>query len=223
MKSARRVSSSVSDADAFSVVMKTETNTTSPRPIINAAAVDAVRRGLRLAFSCPRRPVIPRRRAGAPIAVASGLATNGDSTATPMKVNWAPSPTIAAGCGTSANSPAAIAPTPAVVSSPPTIARRRSDAVGATVPSRSASIGATREARRAGNTDATTVTTVPRTSAAMIVVGRIASGVGGSSSPISSRPCLSRTASPIPAASPRAEPRSPITRDSMTPDSISRR
>ena len=36
----------------------------------------------------------------------------------------------------------------------------------------------------------------------MIVVGRIASGVGGSSSPISSRPCLSRTASPIPAASP---------------------
>ncbi len=109
MKSARRVSSSVSDADAFSVVMKTETNTTRPRPIISAAAVDAVRRGFRLAFSCPRRPVIPRRRAGAPIAVASGLATNGDRTATPMKVNMAPRPTIAAGCGTSPNSPAAIA------------------------------------------------------------------------------------------------------------------
>ena len=52
----------------------------------------------------------------------------------------------------------------------------------------------------------------------MIVVGRIASGVGGSSSPIASRPFLSRSASPIPAASPTAEPRSPITNDSMTTD-----
>ena len=118
MKSARSVSSRVSDADAFSVVMKTETNTTRPRPIISAAAVDAVRRGFRFAFSCPRRPVIPRTRAGAPIAVASGLATNGDRTATPMKVNIAPRPTIAAGCGTSPNSPAAIAATPSAVSNP---------------------------------------------------------------------------------------------------------
>jgi hypothetical protein len=97
MKSARSVSSSVADADAFRVVMKTDTNTTSPSPIISAAAVDAVRRGFRFAFSRPSRPVMPSVLAGKPIAAARGRAKSGVSTATPMKVRAAPTPTIDAG------------------------------------------------------------------------------------------------------------------------------
>src|SRR3954468_7019603 len=49
------------------------TDVTSARPIINAAAVEAVRAGLRTAFCAPRRPAEPPRlRAGRPTSAASG-------------------------------------------------------------------------------------------------------------------------------------------------------
>ena len=56
----------------------TVTKTTSARPIISAAAVTAVRPGLRMAFSRASRPVIPRRRSiGLPATAASGLTSCG--------------------------------------------------------------------------------------------------------------------------------------------------
>ena len=49
------------------------TNETSARPIISAAAVEAVRPGLRTAFSRARRPGTPRKRStGRPTSEAIG-------------------------------------------------------------------------------------------------------------------------------------------------------
>ena len=70
----------------------TATNVTSPSPIMSAAAVDAVRRGLRFAFSPPSLPET-RRLNGRPSVDAIGRATSGDSIATPTNVSAAPSPT----------------------------------------------------------------------------------------------------------------------------------
>jgi len=54
---------------------------------------EAVRRGLRCAFSRARRPGTPRRRAaGQPIAPASGRTTNGARLATPTKLSFPPAP-----------------------------------------------------------------------------------------------------------------------------------
>jgi hypothetical protein len=70
--------------DVLSEAARMVTKLTRPRPIIRAAAVDAVRRGLRMALSRPSRPGTPRKRAaGAPMIRASGAATSGDSIATP--------------------------------------------------------------------------------------------------------------------------------------------
>ena len=72
----------------------TATNVTSVRPIISAAAVEAVRPGLRIAFSRASLPAAPpRRAAGAPTTRASGLTSRGASIATPTKSPRAP-PTI---------------------------------------------------------------------------------------------------------------------------------
>ncbi len=55
---------------------KTETKTTSARPTISAAAVTAVRAGLRVAFSRASSPVAcPRRCSGQPTTAASGRTT----------------------------------------------------------------------------------------------------------------------------------------------------
>ena len=55
-------------------------------------ARDAVRLGLRFAFSPPNLPEM-RRRNGRPSVDAIGRATSGDSIATPTKVSAAPKPT----------------------------------------------------------------------------------------------------------------------------------
>ena len=67
---------------------------TRARPTISAADVWAVRRGLRMEFSRPRRPEVPSRRAsGRPMTLAMGRATAGASMATPTKISTAPRPT----------------------------------------------------------------------------------------------------------------------------------
>ena len=59
--------------ELFSPAAKTVTKVTRARPIISAAAVTAVRLGLRWVFSRARRPVSLRRRSsGAPAIAASG-------------------------------------------------------------------------------------------------------------------------------------------------------
>ena len=85
------------DSDAPNTAMAE----TRASPTIRAAAVCAVRRGLRMEFSRPSRPEIPSRRAsGRPITLAMGRATAGASMATPTKISTAPRPTSAmAGCG----------------------------------------------------------------------------------------------------------------------------
>ena len=52
----------VSSIDAFTPSARMATNVTSASPIISAAAVTAVRPGLRSAFSRARRPATPRNR-----------------------------------------------------------------------------------------------------------------------------------------------------------------
>ena len=70
---------------------KTATNETSVSPIISAAAVEAVRPGLRIAFSCASRPAAPpSRAAGRPTTWASGRTSRGAITARPMKMPKAP-------------------------------------------------------------------------------------------------------------------------------------
>ena len=75
----------------------TVTKTTTARPIISAAAVVAVRPGLRTAFSRASRPVRPRRRSsGQPASEASGLTSRELNSDTPNSVAAAPPPTSAA-------------------------------------------------------------------------------------------------------------------------------
>ncbi|MGZ4582521.1 MAG: hypothetical protein ACXVXG_17950 [Nocardioidaceae bacterium] len=79
--------------DAFNDEANTATVMTSPRPIISAAAVDAVRCGLRIAFCRARAPTVPPRRgSGAPMTRAIGRAIRGLSAVTPRNVASTPRP-----------------------------------------------------------------------------------------------------------------------------------
>ncbi len=81
-------------ADLDSDAPKTAIAETRASPTIRAAAVWAVRRGLRMEFSRPSRPEVPSRRAsGRPMTLAMGRATAGASMVTPTKISTAPRPT----------------------------------------------------------------------------------------------------------------------------------
>ena len=89
---------------------------------------------------------------------------------------------------------------------------------GRTEPSRTAAIGGTRVARRAGRTLAISVTIVPTRSETITV--RVAKTVWpcGRSIPKVTKSLFSTLASPSPRNSPRTEPRTPITKASITTD-----
>ena len=176
---------------------------------MSAAAVDAVRRGLRFAFSPPSLPEM-RRRNGRPSTDAIGRATSGESMATPTKESAAPSPTRYPAFETPPNNPAANDPAPNSVTSVPTMTRRRMELLGAAL-SRSASIGATRDARRAGETAAATVMVVPSRSETRTVLGAITSAVGGSFRPSAPTTAFSPIASTIPTSTPMTDATSPTT------------
>src|SRR5204863_7383989 len=94
-KSARLVRSMALANDFLAEAPKVDTNVINASPIMRAAAVDAVRLVLRVAFSRASSPVIPRNRAdGQPSARAAGPATSGRSMATPTNTRKAASPTI---------------------------------------------------------------------------------------------------------------------------------
>ena len=88
---------------ALSTLLVTDFDTEAPNtamvdtraiPTNSAEAVWAVRRGLRIEFSRPSFPEIPKRRAsGRPITLAIGRATTGASIPRPMKMAKAPRPT----------------------------------------------------------------------------------------------------------------------------------
>ena len=74
----------------------TATNETRARPTISAAAVEAVRPGLRTEFSRASVPGTPPKRCiGAPTTDATGVTSSGLSRATPRKTATAPTPTHA--------------------------------------------------------------------------------------------------------------------------------
>lgn len=89
---------------------------------------------------------------------------------------------------------------------------------GSSAPSRTAAIGGTLVARRAGRTLATRVTTTPTTSETTIVRGSIESALAGSSNPALSNSFINPTAMPKPEKRPTTEARRLTTRDSITTD-----
>ena len=135
--------------------------------------------------SSPEMP--PVRRPGQPTSRASGLTSRGAAIATPKNSASTPPPssTTTPSVPTPAKTPAQIAASEAAIR--PTASFAECDATrdcGSSAPSRTAAIGGTRVARRAGRMLASSVTIVPTSSDTMIV--RVASTVPvlGRSAPI---------------------------------------
>ena len=215
-----KFSSTTWATELFSPAAKTVTKVTRARPIINAAAVTAVRLGLRCAFSRARRPISRRRRSsGQPDTAASAGTRRGLKSETAKTMTTAPPPIR----------PAAVPP-PALPKSPNrTIARpaapsrtetaprikRRRRVAGGTYACRAA-IGGTRVERSAGTSEERTVTTSPTRSETTIVRDSITRLVVGRSTSKSLSRALSMRAARKPPATPIAAPISPIAKASTT-------
>ena len=199
------------------------TKVTSASPIISADAVEAVRAGFRVALSRARIPGAPPiDRAGAPSTAASGRTTLGAFIETPKKSSSTPSPSSSSRGPVAIPLPSAPSETIAIAIASttsevtvPYLAQRDG---GNTEPSRTAAIGGTRVARRAGRMLANSVTSVPTSSETTTV--RVAKTVEpcGRSIPILTNSQFSNFASPRPRKSPITEPTRPITNASITTD-----
>ena len=190
---------------------------TSASPIISAAAVCAVRRGLRIEFSRPSFPGVPSNQAsGRPRAPESGRATTGTSIATAMNTSTAPTPTSAI---VGLASPATTATTPRAATAMPAITRRRRT-ISATSPpsSTSAATGAIRTARRAGTIAEITVTPTPTAIATATVRASNTSGAEGSSMPNALSSALSPSAARTPNPRPISEATRPVNAASPSTD-----
>ena len=200
---------------------KIATKVTSASPIISAEAVEAVRDGLRVALSLARIPGAPPIvSAGAPSTAASGRTTREAFIETPKKSRSTPTPIIRRR-GAVASPPASV---PTATSA---IAAARIPAAvtgpyfanldgGRTDPSRTAAIGGTRVALRAGRMLAISVTSVPTTSETITVrVARIVPARGRSIPKVTSS-AFNALARARPRKRPTTDPRSPITKASTT-------
>ncbi len=88
-----KLSSTAEEIEPLIPAAKTVTKATTARPIISAAAVTAVRAGLRWVFSRARRPVSRRKRSsGSPTSEASGRTSRGLKRETPNRTATAPPP-----------------------------------------------------------------------------------------------------------------------------------
>src|SRR3989440_705206 len=184
------------------------TKLTSARPIISAAAVEAVRRGLRIALSRAILPGCPAQCAnGQPIRRASGLATSGLSRPTPRKMTTAPIATLSSRLPDLAKSPARSSARPITVTTVPNVIRFQliRGTTAATASSRSAVTGGTRVALTAGAIEASTVTMTPTSRPTMIVRGATTSVVDGRSAPMAPNTALSPIATTMPAPIPTIE------------------
>ena len=195
----------------------TATTVTSVMPIISAAAVDAVRPGLRSAFEPASSPATPpARRAGQPTSLASGFTSRGASSAMPMNSPITPSPSSRPmAAPVAANTPAEIAASDASVTPSPAFSEcaAKRDA-GSVEPSRTAAIGGTRVARRAGMIVASSVIPVPSSSDTITVRSANTAGASGRSTPIALNSASIPFAIPKPMKSPIVEATRPITRPS---------
>ena len=216
-------SSTASSNDLKMPALKIATKVTSARPIISAEAVEAVRDGFRVALSRARIPGAPPiDRAGAPSTAASGRTTREAFIETPKKSRITPTPSarrrgpvaIPVPSVPRETSATAIARTTSAVTGP-YLAKRDT---GSTEPSRTAAIGGTRVARRAGRMLAISVTIVPTSSETITV--RVANTVCpcGRSIPKVTNNLLSPFARARPRKSPITEPTTPMTNASMTTD-----
>ena len=196
----------------------TATTVTRVSPIISAAAVEAVRLGLRTEFALASSPATPPlRRAGKPTRRVSGLTMCGAAKATPTKSAQDPDAEQQDDrqrCrARSRRSPTQMAATDAAITATAVLSEWAAKREGGSVePSRTAAIGGTRVARRAGTMLASTVITVPSASETRTVRSANTIPASGRSPPIA----VSSLASPNPANSPITEASSPITRPSIT-------
>ena len=195
----------------------TATTVTRVSPIISAAAVEAVRLGLRTEFALASSPATPPlRRAGQPTRRVSGSTMCGAANATPTKSPRIPRPssrTTASVAIPLAKMPTQMAATEAAITAMAVLSEWAAKREGGSVePSRTAAIGGTRVARRAGTMLASTVITVPSASETRTVRSANTIPASGSSPPIA----LSSLASPNPANRPMTEASSPITTPSIT-------
>ena len=181
-------------------------------PIINAAAVAAVRRGLRTAFSRPSRPG-SRREKIRPTPAVIGRLTSGESIAMPMKASSVPRPSS---WMPPSRSDLVMAAAPSTSTMLPMIVCRFSERSGVAA-SRSAASGDTRLALRAGMIAATTVTMVPTMNDAMTVRVATTVGASGSCAPKTPNNALRPSATPTPASRPISELSNPtMTASRMT-------
>ena len=199
------------------------TTVTRARPIISAAAVDAVRCGLRRALSRASRPGLPPSSTpGQPITAASGRTRRDEKSATPMNTNTTPSPMdarIPVVLRPFLKRPNARSAKPtAIVAIAPTVRKRAKRPSGSVAPSRTAAIGGTRVERIAGRRLARTVTRMPTRSDTMIV--RVSSGrpARGSVIPNASNSDESPCANATPSPSPTSEAKMPSSSDSKSTD-----
>ena len=205
--------------DATNDDASTLTQPTSPRPMVRAPAVAAVRRGFRMAFSRPSLPdTLVRRTMGHPMAAAMGRATSGMTRNTPRNVRAAPSPTSA--IPPSANSPTDSAAAPRATTIPPVIDRRVSEPTCSVAAPVRAAMGGTFDARRAGPRAAKTVTSEPVTIETTIVRGWMIVPVAGRPMPKARRRPCSPIATRMPTPTPIADATTPTTPASTTTEVI---
>ncbi len=200
-------------------VAKTAEALTSATPIINAAALDEVRRGLRPALSRASRPGVPNSLAiGHPSTRVAGLATVEETPATPRKSSSPPIP---------ARTPMPMAPPgrtkrPTRKRAAPTttvdVATTRRRLLSASKPSsgRIAATGGIFAARRAGTMTDAIVMPTPTTNAMMIVRGVITVPVSGNPAPAALKREISRRATPMPSPMPTIVAITDITSASTT-------
>ena len=154
--------------EVFSPAPSTATTVTSVSPIMSAAAVDAVRAGLRTALASASSPATPpARRVGQPTRRASGLTRCGARKARPRNSAITPTPTSRPADAPSRppRVPTAIAAIDARTTPSPVLRECAANRdAGRVDPSRTAAIGGTRVARRAGTIVASRVIDVPTTS-----------------------------------------------------------
>ena len=206
----------LSSTDDLSDPANAVNTVTTPMPIINADAVAAVRRGERMALRRARTPGMRRNRAiGAPITDPAGRAATGPTATTPAAVSSAPRP---ARPSAPLDAPVTTATTPPASINEPATRRHRDDAERSTATSRSAASGATREARTAGASDASSVIRIPTSGAMTSVVVLIVRPPAGSANPNASNSAFKPWASAKPRPRPTAEATTPTTIDSPASD-----
>ena len=223
MKSAPTDLSSSSVAEATIDEPTTERQATSARPIIRAAPVAPVRRGLRSALRSAIRPTGPNIRSTTVLSTRTTKpASSGPITMKPIRVKTTPTPRKSdPSLALSACAAVYRAAPPAAVRTRPIRARTRPARPSAGVPaSRRAAIGEIFPARRAGTYAATTVTMTPSASPSTGVVQAIVRSSVDRFMPMAVMSFIRPTATPIPAPTPRTEPTKPRNSASTSTDRL---